>query len=170
MAKKSTKNRTKINQKSNKNESKIHQKSTKIGLLGALGASCGALGGVLGASWLQEPTSHQKAGSLDPPGPPKLDPRSTKNSSKFVPEAFQKVMIFLIVFWVRLWWHWVPTSLQLGRPNPSKIEPCWSQDPSKIGSRCRPIFGLILDRPWTDFFSNFASKLDGRGSKKLFKV
>ena len=79
LTKKSIKHRTKINQKSNKNEPNINQKATKIGLLGALGASCAALGGVLGASWLQEPTSHQKAGSLDPPGPPKLDPKSTKN-------------------------------------------------------------------------------------------
>ena len=74
----------------------MNQKSTKIGLLGALGASCGALGGVLGASWLQEPTSHQKAGSLDSPAPPKLDPKSTKKSLKFVPEAFQKAVVFLI--------------------------------------------------------------------------
>ena len=123
---------TKINQKSNKIEPKILQNPSKIRLLGALGASCGALGGVLGHLGSKSQHNHQKTDSLDPPGPPKLEPRSTRNSLKLVPEASQRVMIFFIDFWVRLWWHLVPTWLQLGRPNPSKIQPCWFQDPSKI--------------------------------------
>ena len=146
---------TKINQKSNKIEPKIFQNPSKIRLLGALGASCGALGGVLGHLGSKSQHNHQKTDSLDPPGPPKLEPRSTRNSLKLVPEASQRVMIFFIDFWVRLWWHLVPTWLQLGRPNPSKIQPCWSQDPPKIGSRCQPICGLIFDRPGTLFFLIF---------------
>ena len=120
-----------------------------------LEAYWGSLGGVLEHLGSQSQHNHQKTDSLDPPGPPKLEPRSTKNSLKLVPEASQRVMIFFIVFWVRLWWHWVPTWLQLGRPNPSKIDPCWSQDPPKIGSRCQPIGGLIFDRPGTLFFLIF---------------
>ena len=138
-----------------KNQPKILQNPSKIRLLGALGASCGALGGVLGHLGSKSQHNHQKADSLDPPGPPKLEPRSTRNSLKLVPEASQRVMIFFIDSWVQLWCHWVPTWLQLGRPNPSKIQPCWSQDPSKIGSRCQPICGLIFDRPGTLFFLIF---------------
>ena len=128
------------------------QNPSKVRFLGTLGTSCGALARVLGHLGCKSQHNHQKADSLDPPGPPKLEPRSTRNSLKLVPEASQRVMIFLIVFWVRLWCHWVPTWLQLGRPNPSKIQPCWSQDPPKIGSRCQPICGLISDRPGTLFF------------------
>ena len=84
----------------------------KIRLLGALGASCGALGGVLGHLGSKSQHNHQKTDSLDPPGPPKLEPRSTRNSLKLVPEASQRVMIFFIDFWVRLWWHLVPTWVQ----------------------------------------------------------
>ena len=69
----------KINQKSKKIQPKIHQNSSKIRLLGALGASCGALGGVLGHLGSKSQHNHQKTDSLDPPGPPKLEPKSTKN-------------------------------------------------------------------------------------------
>ena len=64
------KNNTKNRQESIQNQAKIHQESSQIKLLGALGASCEALGEVLGASALQKPTSHQKARSVTPPGPP----------------------------------------------------------------------------------------------------
>ena len=167
LTKKWIQNHIKINQKSNKNQPKIHQKSTKIGLLGALGASCGALGGVLGASWLQEPTSHQKAGSLDPPGPPKLDPKSTKNWLKFVPEAFQKAVVFLIGFGVGFWCHLVPTWLQLGRQKPPKIDPSWSQNPSKKGSRCWPNFCLNFDRSGDAFLSILLRSWKAGGPKNF---
>ena len=123
---------TKINEKSKENHPKILQNPSKIRLLGALGASCGALGGVLGHLGSKSQHNHQKADSLDPPGPPKLEPRSTRNSLKLVPEASQRVMIFFIDFWVRLWWHLVPTWFQLGRQNLPKIHPSWFQNPTEF--------------------------------------
>ena len=127
---------TKINQKSNKIEAKIIQNPSKIRLLGALGASCGALGRVLGHLGSKSQHNHEKTDSLDPPGPPKLEPRSTKNSLKFVPEAFQKAVVFFICFGVGFWCHLVPTWHQLGRQKLPKIDPRWSQNPSKKRSRC----------------------------------
>ena len=79
------------------------------------------------------------------------------------------MIIFLVVFGVRFWWHLVPTWLPLGCQNLPKIEPSWLQDPSKIGSRCRPIFCLIFDRPGIVFFPILLRSWTAKGPKKPFQ-
>ena len=63
-----------------------------------LGGSWGALGGLLGGSlglyWAQEPTSHRKADSLDPLGPPNLEPKSNKNQHKINQKTSDLLMLF----------------------------------------------------------------------------
>ena len=126
---KSTKNHTKINQKSTKNPSKVGSWRFLGPLVGLLEGSWVDLG-------LKSQQNVQKADSLGPPGPRKLDPKSTKKVLKFDPEAFQKVVIFLIACVVRFWCYLVPTWFQLGHQNPPKIDPSCFQNPSKKGSRC----------------------------------
>ena len=117
--------------------------SGHVDVFSALGASWG----VLGPSWRQDGPKNQKSGNLEIRVTPLGGQVGNQNPPKIVPEAYQKVIIFLIACGVGFCCHLVPTWLQLGRQNPPKIEPSWLQDPSKIGSRCRPIFCLIFDRP-----------------------
>ena len=124
-------NRSKINQKSTKNPPKIDQKSTKIGLLEALG-------GLLEGSWvdlgLKSQNMSKKATKRQRLGPPtwhQNPPKSGKIGSKSDPKGdhFFDWLCGRVL---------VPfgTQVELGRQNPPKIDPSWSQNPSKKGSRC----------------------------------
>ena len=108
---------------------------------------------LLGPSWRQEAPRAENPSTLPLVDPPLESQVGTKNSLKIDPEAYQKVIIFLIACGVGFCCHLVPTWLQLGRQNPPQIQPSWLQDPSKNGSRCRPIFCLIFDRPGIIFLS-----------------
>ena len=103
---------------------------------------------------------------VDPPWPLQL---GSQNPPKIVPEGFQKVIIFLIVCWVRFWWHLVPTWLQLGRQNPPKIDPSWSQNPLKKRSRCWPNFGFIFHRSGDPLVSIFLRSWKAETAKRIGK-
>ena len=75
-------------------------------------------GGVLGPSWLQDGPKKQKTSENQFLGPPLGRHVGTQNPR------------------IEFWNHFVPTWLQLGRQNPSKIDPSWLQDASKKRSRC----------------------------------
>ena len=133
----------KTTKKSTKNQPKwLQNQSCRLSW-----APLGASWELLGPSWRQEAPRAENPSTLPLVDPPLESQVGTKNSLKIDPEAYQKVIIFLIACGVGFCCHLVPTWLQLGRQNPPKIEPSWLQDPSKIGSRCRPIFCLIFDRP-----------------------
>ena len=78
------------------------------------------------------------------------------------------MIIFLIACGVGLCCHLVPTWFQLGRQNLPQIQPSWFQDPSKNGSRCRPIFCLIFDRPGI-IFCEFGFQVSRPGGQKIIK-
>ena len=121
-------------------------KSVLEAVLGASWGFLGALGPILA-------TRAENPSTLPLVTPPLESQAGTKISLKIDPEAYQKVIIFLIACGVGFCCHLVPTWLQLGRQNPPQIQPSWLQDPSKVGSRCRPICCLIFDRPGIVFFS-----------------
>ena len=103
-------------------------------------APLGASWGLLGPSWRQDGHKSRKAIEITTRRPPLESQVGTKNSLKIGPEAYQKVIIFLIGCGVGFCCHLVPIWFQLGRRNLPQIDPSWFQDPSKIGSRCRPFF------------------------------
>ena len=122
----------------------------------------------MGPSWRQEGPKSRKAIENTTGRPPLESQVGTKNSLKIGPEAYQKVIIFLIGCGVGFCCHLVPTWLQLGRQNLPQIDPSWLQDPSKIGSGCQPICGLIFDRPWT-LFCEFCFEVGRPRDQKTFQ-
>ena len=156
----------KTTKKSTKNQPKwLQNRSWRLSW-----APLGASWGVLGPSWRQAGPKNQKSGNLEIKVTPLGGQLGSQIPPKIVLEAFQKVIIFSIGFGVGFWWHLVPTWLQLGHQNFPQIDPRWFQDPSKIGSRCRPIFCLIFDRPGIVFFLILLRSWTAEGPKKLFKV
>ena len=121
--------------KQSKNQTKINQNGSKIGLAGCLGR----LLGLLGDSWAhlgaKTATRAENPSTLPLVDPPLESQVGTKNSIKIDPEAYQKVIIFLIACGVGFCCHLVPTWLQLGRQNLPKIDPSWFQNLSKNQSR-----------------------------------
>ena len=125
--------------KSMKNQpkcTKMHPRSIKnrsrLGSRKLLDGSWTALGWILASRAKICPKRSQSGNVLDPQVRFKIE----QNPDKSFPRATQKVIIFLIGCVVGFWCHLVPTWVQLGRQNPPKIDPSWSQNPSKKGSRC----------------------------------
>ena len=153
------------NQKPTKNQPKIHQNGSKISLGGCLGR----LLGPLGASWAHlgakmAPRAKNVA-RRTPQDPPTWERKSTQNQSGGHPKSDN----FFDCFWDRVW---VPFGRNLAPswpPKPSQHRAKLAPRSIKNWIKMRPLFCLIFDRPGI-VFANFASKLDGRGSKKLFKV
>ena len=127
----------KTTKKSTKNQPKwLQNRSWRLSW-----APLGASWGVLGPSWRQDGPKSQKSGNLSIRVTPLGGQVGSQNPSKIVPEAYQKVIIFLIACGVGFCCHLVPTWLQLGRQNPPQIQPSWLQDPSKNRS-----YGFLLAR------------------------
>ena len=76
--------------------------------------------GLLGLSWPQEPTSHRKAGSLDPLGPPNLEPKSNKNQHKINKKTNDFLMLFFDRFLIDFRWILGPNMGPTCTKNPSK--------------------------------------------------
>ena len=154
-------NNQKTTEKSNKYQPKwLQNQSCRLSW-----APLGASWELLGPSWRQEAPRAENPSTLPLVDPPLESQVGTKNSLKIDPEAYQKVIIFLIACGVGFCCHLVPTWLQLGRQNPPQIQPSWLQDPSKNGSRCRPIFCLIFDRPGIIFLSIWLRSSPAGGPK-----
>ena len=128
--------------------------------------SLGGFWAILGPTWPQEGPKReniQKSQTFSAPfWRPKVEPKSIQNRSGGLPKS----TVFFIGFGVGCWWHLVPTWLQFGRQNPPQIDPSWLQDPSKVRSRCRPIFCLIFDRPGIVFLSIWLRSRPAEGPKK----
>ncbi|MEC8569342.1 MAG: hypothetical protein VXY56_13860, partial [Pseudomonadota bacterium] len=146
-----------------KNNQKINQNGSKIGLGGCLGL-LGSSWAHLGAKKATRAENPSKSPLVDPPLESQV---GTKNSLEIGPEACQKVIIFLIGCGVGFCCHLVPTWLQLGRQNPPKIDPSWSPNPSKKGSRCSPIFCLNFDRSWDACLSILLRSWKAKGPKNI---
>ena len=113
---------------------------------------------VLGPSWRQDGPKSRK-GRV----PAKLrngswEPKSTKNPPKIHPEAYQKVIIFLIACGIGFCCHLVPTWLQLARQIPPQIHPSWIQDLTKFDKDANRFFEWFFIDLQSFFFVNFASK------------
>ena len=127
----------KTTKKSTKNQPKwLQNQSCRLSW-----APLGASWELLGPSWRQEAPRAENPSTLPLVDPPLESQVGTKNSLKIDPEAYQKVIIFLIACGVGFCCHLVPTWLQLGRQNPPQIQPSWLQDPSKNRS-----YGFLLAR------------------------
>ena len=109
------------NQKTTKNSTKNQPKWLQNRSWRLSWAPLGASWGVLGPSWRQDGPKSQKyskirivlfllGGQLGSQNPPKIDP-----------EAFQKVLLFLIGFGVGFWWQTFPKWSQVGSTIDQKL-------------------------------------------------
>lgn len=155
-----------IDQKSIKNPPKNHAKSIKNQL------KFGSWG-LLGGSGAQELKSQVGTTNVDHKGHVlalQVKPKIHQSPEKSVPRAIQKVIIFLIECVVGFWCHLVPTWVQLGRQNHLKIDPSWSQNPEKKGSRCWPNFCFIFHRSGNALLSIFPRSWKAEGAKSIEKL
>ena len=105
-----------------------------------LGGSQEALGGVLGGSWLQDSPNSQTCSKMSISFSPLGDQVGAQNPPKIDFEAFQKVVIFLRVFWIDFWSHLEPTWPHLGTQDLPQMEPSWLQNRSTVCCRFESCF------------------------------
>ena len=111
--------------KSTKLGPKIHQSRHREASEKGLGRLCRPLGGVLGASWVQDGPKTQKCSKIQTLVPAFRGQVGAQNRSKIDLETIQEVIIFLIVFGIDFWSDLEPIGLHLDPQNLPKMESSW---------------------------------------------
>ena len=140
------------------------------GLGGVLGGPGGALGGLGYKGLPQPPRNHPATTQKDPQLEaklaqvgPKLGPKIIKNRSGGLPKS-DHIFDWL---WGRVL---LPFGANLGPtwpPKPSQNRPKLAPKSIKICIKMLTTFFLDFYSVWGRFFVNFASKLEGRGTKNI---
>ena len=126
----------------------------------------GRLGAVLAPRWPQKPKSLKKPNLWTPQDPPTWEPKSTPNRSGSLPKSHH----FFDCLWGRVLLPLAPNLAPTWPPKPSQNRS--KLVPKSIKKEIKMLTNFLLEfwLVWGRFLINFVSKLEGRGTQKLWKT